>query len=1166
MGKKGGKKGKIEKAIGNLEPNLSTIVEEDVPEKTGPEVKLEDSKVDQKLISENVQPIRKNRKKHKYKSVIIINDADRNLTNQELENKVNAEDEDPNIVDAVDGAEIKAEFQKSSEKVKELIAKEVRGKKKPNEAVKLKKAKKNKEIIKDEPETLEDQQSIKEEKLKSIDEKDETKKKKGKKNKKEKTKTQKIPNAEDISKLKSEHLLAEDISKQLLRSGSAIDQSKEHMTPSDKSAKVLRRKEKREKGLRITKSSSQLLNHNESGIGSFVARRIYSKTSDLSSILSAKIDDEMRPEERDQSKKVKGKKRKNKKVGTLTDGVKIEKTIEKKQRKEEEKTPKKATKKKTKLEKGIKPGELDYDELKKHIDELKKVAMELGTEMEKPVIGNKPKEGPKKKAGKKEKAKLSAEMVEKAKAEMEAQAKKLEELIKKKKEEDRLAAIDKDKRETLEQTQRVEQLQQTYNLKREIEEFIGRISKNEQQELEWEKYIECGKLPNPTMCDEMNTYLHLWELEMEKTSIQDASNRTADAIYLLNNLEELIETGPERYNASKLNNWIWIRQIFRNHQATSLDITTYGLLRDVEHNLNRINIPTADFNYKDDHLTLCLWLRVILPIPLPNPRRPPKPRVDIAFDLMDMTVLFPAVIDCENAAIRGMYLKYDHLSDLSESFYMPEVPMDFCMDLLSITKKEWHTKLKYKYDNRDEEKPSIKQVIEHSEEEAQNVATNNEENQLDKENPVERVEITLEEQSQKKVDKEETIPIVPFKQLKPTPSEFAMSLEDSLYNETRAKFQLEIPGHVINLRKYVILGGVFHLNLLAQPPQPQDFVTMEMTITALSLPKQLKVLPFKVVYTPYIPPEPTESSTSIRKLPEELEEELKKQEEELDKLIFINLKWPQHVIFLELPIVCRWDEETQLWSNKEIHDVKHNEDKCMISFRTGVFGIYGLATCKYSNLPFQAYDIKPEADESITVQLTAAILMMEFNIKDGMIAITQLQNSPNMTLQNTVGKYVKLHKLKTMMKEAGIDIFPAFDSFCYIDGCCEKHWPMERHLYFNMAQISNCFNFSWSRWNLQAGRRKIVMQMREYIPEKGKQKNHQMLLVTPLKATFIDCSDVSQVFSEKEMESIKFSADLYHLMKVTSGIFIRNKVSKAPKQNVHILTEFLISIRILSFS
>lgn len=74
------------------------------------------------------------------------------------------------------------------------------------------------------------------------------------------------------------------------------------------------------------------------------------------------------------------------------------------------------------------------------------------------------------------------------------------------------------------------------------------------------------------------------------------------------------------------------------------------------------------------------------------------------------------------------------------------------------------------------------------------------------------------------------------------------------------------------------------------------------------------------------------------------------------------------------------------------------------------------------------------------------------------------------------------------MRAAGVDVFPASDVFCYVQaGTCEKHWPMEKHLYYNMAAISNCFNFSWSRWNLTVDRRSIVMQMREYKPEKTKQ-------------------------------------------------------------------------------
>lgn len=129
--------------------------------------------------------------------------------------------------------------------------------------------------------------------------------------------------------------------------------------------------------------------------------------------------------------------------------------------------------------------------------------------------------------------------------------------------------------------------------------------------------------------------------------------------------------------------------------------------------------------------------------------------------------------------------------------------------------------------------------------------------------------------------------------------------------------------------------------------------------------------------------------------------------------------------------------------------------------------------------------------------------MVEFNIKDNRICLTQLQNSPNNALQDIVGTYFKLPKLIRVLQTGGIDLFPACDAFCYIEGkspiyhveifkfsflgTCEKHWPTERHLYYNMALLSPSYNFAWSRWNNQAGRRNIVVQMREYKLNSAKQ-------------------------------------------------------------------------------
>lgn len=54
-----------------------------------------------------------------------------------------------------------------------------------------------------------------------------------------------------------------------------------------------------------------------------------------------------------------------------------------------------------------------------------------------------------------------------------------------------------------------------------------------------------------------------------------------------------------------------------------------------------------------------------------------RSRIDIDFPNVMMQVLFPTSIDCDCMAVRSMYLRYDHLSDLCENFYMPEMPSLF---------------------------------------------------------------------------------------------------------------------------------------------------------------------------------------------------------------------------------------------------------------------------------------------------------------------------------------------------------------------------------------------------------------------------------------------------------------------------------------------------------
>lgn len=59
-------------------------------------------------------------------------------------------------------------------------------------------------------------------------------------------------------------------------------------------------------------------------------------------------------------------------------------------------------------------------------------------------------------------------------------------------------------------------------------------------------------------------------------------------------------------------------------------------------------------------------------------------------------------------------------------------------------------------------------------------------------------------------------------------------------------------------------------------------------------------------------------------------------------------------------MVCFWDKSRKVWTKAEIYDLKHNEEKGQLTFRTGQFGTFALATYRYSNLPYQAWEIRPE--------------------------------------------------------------------------------------------------------------------------------------------------------------------------------------------------------------
>lgn len=105
------------------------------------------------------------------------------------------------------------------------------------------------------------------------------------------------------------------------------------------------------------------------------------------------------------------------------------------------------------------------------------------------------------------------------------------------------------------------------------------------------------------------------------------------------------------------------------------------------------------------------------------------------------------------------------------------------------------------------------------------------------------------------------------------------------------------------------------------------------------------------------------------------------------KLRVINCfyRLPSSIIWFEPPLVAHWIPEKKIWSTQDVHDIKYNEEKQTIMFRTGRLGVHGLATFKFINIPFQSWELKPEigrnARGGIVLNVTAAIVQAEFIVR-----------------------------------------------------------------------------------------------------------------------------------------------------------------------------------------
>ncbi|XP_025153947.1 axonemal 84 kDa protein [Harpegnathos saltator] len=702
------------------------------------------------------------------------------------------------------------------------------------------------------------------------------------------------------------------------------------------------------------------------------------------------------------------------------------------------------------------------------------------------------------------------------------------------------------------------QLEKTWHALQDHESAFMEYVADAEKEKNWSRYMTCDGLPNPGSLSDMNTFLFLWSMEDKEVNMSNFTKKYDTIIYLITKLDEIV-----RFSLMRPPDYLFecktIRQRFRDKLQKWIDMACYALLRQIERDMVREDIKTTRYSNVSRHVSCCIWALIKWPIKLKQPSDKDRIPIEVHFEEMELTVKMPTDIDCYCMAIRALWVKYDHYSDRATSYVMPELPREYesghIMNFLAYCQSEYDSKLKIREEQAEgrrlrlEEKKAILEKMEHPPEP--------EPTKSDRKGKQQK-KLGVQTKPEP-IQEPERLPYLPV------PDEIILQRDEETKKEIRKLLFMRCEKTEINLRKYKILGGVIHIDLIYQPPQPKD-MGRDVLLTTLQIPKELKFVPFS---KPYKAPPPAPDS---ERTPEVIEAEMKALETAMEALALITLKLPSSIIWFEPPLVAHWIPEKNMWSTQDVHDIKYNEEKQTITFRTGRLGVHGLAAFKFINIPFQTWELKPEmgrnARGGVVLNVSAAIVQAEFIVREDLVCLNSLAGGMSTAIKEILGEYMKLYFLVEKMRDAGCDLFPERDAFSYVKSLPVKHPVTEKHLRECMALLCTAYTFSWSRWSANRNCREIVVQFKELHGCLAKEQTNATLLVTPSRTMVVACTEVSSEFSDVPVdgENSKFYADLYNLALQNAGVKTRLLIKNISFKLVSTVVELLGRTNVINMS
>ncbi|NWJ09709.1 CASC1 protein, partial [Crypturellus undulatus] len=618
----------------------------------------------------------------------------------------------------------------------------------------------------------------------------------------------------------------------------------------------------------------------------------------------------------------------------------------------------------------------------------------------------------------------------------------------------------------------------------------------------WEHYIGCDGSPDPTVLQEINTFMSLWR-EDPNEDIQFVMEKGKEVLNLIEKLQFLLlDTPPNEITEKERVQYQGTILDLQNLLHQKYNGATEHLLKD-----NSMSEDNDSGNtqvvIRDKNITLCIWANLKKNVRF---KTHVFPEIRHGFDL-------PKSLAVSNVAVCIFHTHYDHISPLwLQCQRAPKPEGSDYSEAIVESKEEVEAAAEEEQKAEGELRAPIEEEM-HPE--RLKSATSFKEN------------TDINEKIEEVTEKKSGIIDVPSQ------VQIPVALEETGEEEVEEVTD----DNLVDLRQFVPVGGVYYVAALRLPPLAREVKSWRM----------VEVLEGGLEAYPY-PPESEET------------------EDATHAPIEITLGLSHDVLYSEDPLVARWDPAGQQWRTDGISNTTYEKEERKVHFEMDAFYTIALFQDAHLHMPYQAWELHPTGTDELLLIVTTAFAEVQIQVKEHQCMVVAVVVEEEKVLSSLTGKWMSPVQLTVLLKKAGINIFPGEYSHKYVRVNKKAPLAEVRaYQQMALVASAFAFSWSkWNLESGEE--QIVFKVSEHLKAEAVEDEDWSLYMFNGQRALRLKITEASEAFSTQLEDHSEFHSTLYHMLKDFASTKAIDKVETTGFLFIDTVYQLLLATRVLTYS